>query len=381
MGTTTRALAAIAPRMHTIEFSVLYAPHPLCGQVFVRLPRTYGTRLPPTSDDVMAALLPFCDNVHLDVYQADNAGGFQILLQGDMNDINNAACGMVQFLGGKANLAGESSVTEIMPIHESVAGAVIGKQGSNLRDLKCASGAHIDVSPFHGPSATRQVQLIGTVEAVQYARRLVLDSVQSKVASMQLSGSPSQPAYPMMINTMDYAGYPQVVPWIAQPHTYFDSSSSWGPGLPTNLESAAPAPIFEQAPAAEQTLALVQPSQPAAIAGIKLVRQVSSRILVHLPHAAWCLLKDRVAMMAEFRLAVSRMYDVIQQQDRAENYGIKFGKRTRSWAHFVLERPEPAEAAVNDKVQKPCNSFRLQRASSAVSLASREPQQVAVPVC
>lgn len=229
------------------------------------------------------------------------------------------------------------------------------------------------------------MQLIGTVEAVQYARRLVLDSVRSKMASMGCYQEGFVPSYPTITNSMEHS--PLLGAWPVQPPTYANiySDDSWGTS-PSASPPEQPVEITEMT----QSLALVQPAKPAAATtnGIKLVRQISSRILVHLPHAAWCLLKDRVAMMAEFRLAVSRMYDVIQQQDRAKNYGIKFGKRTRSWAHFVLEKPEAPDAgntpsAVQIKVQNPCNTqqgFRLQRASSEVNLASREPQ-VAVPVC
>jgi len=87
---------------------------------------------------------------------------------------------MVHF-GGRANLQGEHSVTEVMPLHETVAGAVIGRNGGNLRDLKAASTAHIDISPYTGPASTRQVVITGTVYAVQYARRLVQESVRPKL--------------------------------------------------------------------------------------------------------------------------------------------------------------------------------------------------------
>jgi len=411
---------------HTVEVSTLYAPQPGHGQIFIRLPRTYGTRVPPTSNHVAAALSPFCETLQLSVHQADSAGGFIVNLSGDTDQIVQAAHNIWAHLEGTASLNGEPSVTDILPIHESVAGAVMGKNGTNLREMKSASAAHLDVSPFNGPLATRQIHITGTAEAVQYARRLVQDSIRQKLESLGETApyeafnngfiqqfTPWQPApvpyfgtgqsYPLYSDTtpapndsmlhseatpenwgpQPESWGPQPVPttnWVPSPHTPVLQASQ--PMLVQPLASGLEEPLQALSEQAEQLIA------PGSSAALALVRQVSSRILLHLAHAQWCLLKDRIALMAGFRLAVSRFFDVRRQLNRAENSGVKLGRRTRSWAHFVLEKPNiDAELKSESelKAQKPptlkCNtqrsSLRLMRSSSDTHLVSS--QQALVP--
>jgi len=108
-----------------------------------------------------------------------------------------------------------------------------------------------------------------------------------------------------------------------------------------------------------------------------LKRQYSSRTLNLVPHAAWCLLKDRIAMMIEFRKAVSLFYQAKAQEKRAENYGIKFGKRTRSWAHFVpevIEEERRAERKEQEQISMArialANSSRTSGLVSSIALAT-----------
>merc|ERR1712159_586478 len=92
---------------------------------------------------------------------------------------------------------------------------------------------------------------------------------------------------------------------------------------------------------------------------LALQRQHSSGTISRLiGHARWSMLKDRIAVMAELRTArntfrnlcnrindtnvensnSSMTFEAHEQVEKAAQQGIKFGVRSKSWAHFVPGR-------------------------------------------
>lgn len=375
--------------MYIVEVSPVYNTQPSYGQIFVRLPRTYGTRPPPCANDITAALTALCQEIDKIVssdIQASTAGGFTVSLGGDSDEVQAVADEMRSRFHGKANLSGDAAVVDIMPVHETVAGSVIGKNGSNLRDLKNASGAHIEVSPYTGPTATRQIRIMGTADSVYYARRLVQDAIQAKMMSLseqvphEFCGgeyfAPIQPQpWMTMQNQMSWA--PNAgASWGAPPRESWGSAQeSWGPSQPEHEAIPHQQDYAYSPPQAQITLNDPEPEESRVLAkpGITLKRSVSSRIMRHFHHAEWVLLKDRLALMSEFRKAVRRFFDVQAQEQRAERYGITFGRRTRSWAHFILEEPEqPQEEITVSPVNRPvapANGMKLVRTESRSALS------------
>ncbi|KAJ2162650.1 RNA binding protein, heterogenous nuclear RNP-K like protein [Coemansia sp. RSA 552] len=68
---------------------------------------------------------------------------------------------------------------EKLVVPDSVAGRLIGRNGSHLAGLKASSGARIELSPRTKTTADRIVTVAGSASRVSHACRLIRDSVQS----------------------------------------------------------------------------------------------------------------------------------------------------------------------------------------------------------
>lgn len=127
-----------------------------------------------------------------------------------------------------------------------------------------------------------------------------------------------------------------------------------GPQVEEN-KSATPA-----VPASSPTFGCpAEPAVPAIQPALLLLqRQHSARTVSRLVgHASWCLLKDRIAVMAAFREALSNLsssssprsipatctFEASEQEAKAAEQGIRFGMRSRSWANFVNDRPDDVQ--------------------------------------
>lgn len=110
------------------------------------------------------------------------------------------------------------------------------------------------------------------------------------------------------------------------------------------LAQAAQAALANPTPQATSLTAL---AAPPSTGKFQIQRTSSAETLLRDPKvhgfrlkASWCLLKDRVSVMTELRTAVknyadAKSWSVVEQEKKAADVGIKFGVRSKSWAHFL----------------------------------------------
>merc|ERR1711959_242332 len=446
-----------AQHMHAIQVGHFQDPHNglYCQNIlFARLPRWSRA----SAQEVLEAFRLVGSVVWVEPSLDDGTNGFLVHLG---PDAAWTAGNMIQRFHGKANLEGEDLVQDTMPIHERLAGAVIGQGGCNLREIKSTSGAHVEVSPWAGANATRFVTIIGTSRAVHAARLAVNQSGQDaarRQAAQQSSStttasaahllpnnllleqplnekplntiwsteefpplcggekspSPSLPSPPPSPNVQPVASAPSPAasplasPALAQPqpspapmmlppqqqqqqqmqplmlHQHQpppamlmmqQQQQQQQQPVPMALTSKnlaahqaalrhqpppmantspfintiamAPPPAPEQAPVQAAAAAVTKPST------LSLTRKGSARSLVHLPHARWCTLKDRISlvgavkkvkadesilrMLHDIRVLKHSMYsDASELEAQAEQKkGVKFGVRSKSCFDFA----------------------------------------------
>jgi len=311
---------------HGVTVSIAYDSHtgtPMDGGrvLFVHLPRTYGPRALPEACDVHNQIALF--GPVESACMVDNKGGFLVRLGGDLGTAMHTAHNAIQALNLKANLFGEPLVHELMPIQEFVAGAVIGQGGCNLRDIKAASGAHVEISPYTGPHVSRQVHISGTAAAVQYARTLVVNSTRIAVP-------------PTNIDNDSVA--------VSCAQSLWQGSQNPAPVPP--MPSSPPPAAVEECPAAavaSTSTALPSKGPVARVLGrVALERQVSERTLVHLGKARWCMLMDRLQAIMDCRRGMEQFEEAVEWKKQEvelreavedERKGVQFG-RHKTWAHF-----------------------------------------------
>jgi len=384
------------------------------------------------------------------ITQVDNKGGFLIVLGGEQATAVQNAGAVFMALQGKATLQGEPAAEDIVPISERLCGALIGHRGENLRRIKCESGAHIEVTPWCGSTATRLIQLRGSPNACAMARQLINQSLaeMQQATTVGPASSPPQAISPPMPAMDGYSMMQGGMTMHPPAQAMLEQQVSLPrPRPPAQVQSTSPPPglqrtysdefprINSQQPAAEapmmglnnspqqammaQSQALIAQSEalaraaeialanpapqamsPVALAAspstgkFQIQRTTSVETLLRDPKvhefrlkSHWCLLKDRVSVLTELRTAVknyadAKSWSVVEQEKRDEEQGIKFGARSKSWAHFLRAGATgegatdegdiwgaPAEEQLPARVtSKLSNKFKLQRTCSTGSL-------------
>ena len=55
--------------------------------------------------------------------------------------------------------------------------------GETIKEMQNSTGCKINVSPPSGPDIERSIGLIGTRDAIEHAKRVIMDKVQAVVSS------------------------------------------------------------------------------------------------------------------------------------------------------------------------------------------------------
>jgi len=102
----------------------------------------------------------------------------------------------------------EDGSSEYVEFPKATSGALIGAQGSRVRDFQEQSGARIDVDK----TGTRcRVRLSGTKDQVSFAKQLILAEVENNMAAIRppaAQGFPSQGMQPMVIPAHQPTSFP-----------------------------------------------------------------------------------------------------------------------------------------------------------------------------
>merc|ERR1711988_1516935 len=172
-----------------------YSGQPVHGGrvLFVRVPRDYTVYEQPGVNEVAAAFAQTGADI-VQVTAVDHQGGFLAVIGGDLAVAQYMAMMIVNTFHGKANLRAEECISDAVPVHERVCGALIGHKGEQLRAIKAATGCHIEVSPWCGRTATRMIQLRGSVNAVNGAKQYINQSLMEALARQQGSQQAASPA-------------------------------------------------------------------------------------------------------------------------------------------------------------------------------------------
>jgi len=313
--------------MHQHFISIHAAPGDETGRaIFIRLPFYHGRKEQPSVDEVYATLSGFgCVIAHIEQYDAQ--GGFWVTLGDTIECAWNAAMGITQCLHGRANLQGELYHQDMIPIPEDACGGLFGHRGENLRNIKAESGADVEVTPWCGKSATRNVVFHGTFNEVEHAKDLVLDAIEETEAS---SAAPANFALPAPRPSCDITvtkndlhaesleEFPALNGSPNQPESYVPPA----PVQPAVALRPVLMPCVSEPSTVEPTTLQVVPSINTKVA----LRRVTSTLI---RKANWCLLKDRISVMNDLRTAVGHFWETKAQMERAESKGIKFGVRSK----------------------------------------------------
>lgn len=359
------------------------------GQVLcIRLPRVYGNRHVPDEHDVAEAFSSF--GAVQAAWPVDNKGGFVIRMGGDPHSASIAAHNAITWFCGKANLAGDLVVEQLLTAPEAAVGALIGQNGTHLRDMKATSGAHIEVSEWAGANATRFIHLSGQMDMVCHAQQIVESTIrgalalkppQSSAEALPLPLPLPKPRPPEKSANTDALPVPECTSLLDFPP--LPGSRIWEaptPGMPftsnhdsraTGLDSSTvdigcerllddavwlDTEIKPNTPASSSVFGCPAESKVPTVHPmlLQLQRQHSARTVSRLvAHASWCMLKNRVAVMTAFREALAKLTDTTpsatipatctfeasEQEAQAAQQGIRFGVRSRSWANFVHDKP------------------------------------------
>lgn len=323
--------------------------------LWVRLPKVYGALVYQDQLPSLIHALSRCGPIH-DCVPLDLSGAFGVTLAGDTRAYEYTYRNILRNISGKANLAGEELATETMLVQGSCIGSLIGEKGRNLRDIKDASGAHVEVSPWE-KNVMRKVVIIGTATSVPYARQLVNEAI--KVVPIKVKrqakkqGSKDECTLsPLMVLPAPLPIQPPQLPLDFQ-WDDFDQGQLWKeqfpplpgspecqltaysfPSIPLDIELSSP----QQAPPGCSTAAPCSPEPSRPIAALALQRKVSNRTFSHLHRACWCLLKDRISLIHDIREGVNAMWEMRQQQALAvARISLRLGSKSKSWAYFVQD--------------------------------------------
>merc|ERR1711959_725538 len=329
------------------------------GLLYVRVP--FNNQQQTTPDEVFHACQRFAENIEC-VWPADDHGGFCVKFGAGATTTPMMAAGLAaQTLHGAVDLTGQPPVHDTMPIHERVAGAVIGHGGENLRRIKQQSGAYVEVTPYDGCNATRQVNMSGSPQAVEAARQLVNQSTQQALRDRMAHNAPQQ--IPSVCEPAQCAGgacpgtwgqpqmMPQQMPTSPPAFPPLQAQQQSFTGLPWG-----PTPPFSSMPAPMVPIGLPQLPPPSTTSGIAITRVLSEKSLAQLPRAGWCLLKDRISLMNNIRDAASQF----KKAKKAEKLKLQLGKRSMS-APLFLRSSAPTSECPSPTSMSPMSPARVMK--------------------
>lgn len=332
------------------------------------------------------------------VEQVDSKGGFVVTLAASLDTALQTAHILAANFQGRANLNGDPACIQELPIHEDICGALFGQKGDNLRRIKNLSGADIEVTPWCGKTATRKVRIYGTTnqinEAIGYVNEAVCAvNARNAQAVSAAAGPVVSPSYPAAVALPQPRESTQAKPAPLQrtyssefpslngnqTHSTDDSaqvetpaiiSDTWIMDPPTSavvthryaaMPTQMPNPWAATPP---QVNAEVQNTSVVPVSPSLSSSAVDRGSMIMKAH--WCLLKDRLTLVREIRDAVAIFWDVKAQESRANALsGVKFGIRSKSWAHFVTSKTDPSRDEPVDLSAATFSNMSLSRAFSS----------------
>jgi len=129
-----------------------------------------------------------CNNIkaqtgcNVSVGDATSTGTRAVAVRGPQDAIG-AALGMIRQLAEPQGSMAPTAVTETMTIPSAMSGAVIGKGGKTIKDIKSQSGCHIQLAePSAEAPDTRTVSMTGGPIAIQIATYLVQQKCEAQSA-------------------------------------------------------------------------------------------------------------------------------------------------------------------------------------------------------
>lgn len=75
----------------------------------------------------------------------------------------------------------EDKITEVISVRGDAVGMIIGKGGEAIREMQNSTGCKINVQPSQGREAEREIQLIGSRDAIESAKRAIQEKVVAAV--------------------------------------------------------------------------------------------------------------------------------------------------------------------------------------------------------
>lgn len=343
------------PTQHHISINTLLDTEtnlPICGGrvIFARLPFYHHLHQQPGSKMVHQVFSRYGPITKVE--QIDAKGGFYVTLGSSLPQALQTANSLYYAFQGRANLDGDPACEEQFPIHEDICGALFGHRGENLRRVKALSGADIEVTPWCGEKATRTVIINGTPDQIDVAighvnEAVLLVNEREKAARMALSEPRPLELTTTAAVAIDTTHQNIISPSAAQANHINQSKmivpiqrtySSEFPRLDTHKSDIDRMPqqsIKENINQAASRIPSCVPVVDISLAdsSTKLVLSSADRASM-IMKAHWCLLKDRLTLVKEIRDAVCIFWEVKAQESRLNN-GLKFGVRSKSWAHFV----------------------------------------------
>lgn len=353
--------------------------------LFVRLPRDYiGSTQQPDANDVACAFSMFGPIANVE--QVDDKGGFFVTLGGDVQTAMQSAQYICMNFHGKANLHREELVIDSMQVEERICGAIIGHRGQNLRDIKAKSGAHLEVTPWCGTSGVRVVQLWGTAAGIAYARQLIFESAQPLMGTQVPLPQPlpisTKVDYESISETSETSSQSSISEGAHSPQMlYFEqfpalTSASPGNIPQTNNLSPQTQTFYQEQPTLQAQTALQAQTTPQ----VQTTPRVQSPNSEALNKGRWSLVWKRVSLIDELKKGMQTFRDMAYQakvqEAQAERRGIRFGVRSKSWAHFLnSDNEEEAEDSPQQNAPSPVkpNGVGLQRTCSTDALLQSTP--------
>ncbi|KXS21631.1 hypothetical protein M427DRAFT_275205 [Gonapodya prolifera JEL478] len=91
-------------------------------------------------------------------------------------------------MGMGMGVTGPGMLSDVMQVPSEYVGTIIGKQGSEIRNLESLTGCRINVQQAANGLVTRDISLRGTPEAIAYAKQLIEEKIEQ--AANVISASP-----------------------------------------------------------------------------------------------------------------------------------------------------------------------------------------------
>ena len=87
---------------------------------------------------------------------------------------------------GRSDMIGDR-INDSITVPSEAVGMIIGKGGETIKDMQNTTGCKINVSQPAGQDVEREIGLIGTRDAITFAKRAIMEKVRAVVGTFLLS--------------------------------------------------------------------------------------------------------------------------------------------------------------------------------------------------